>query len=56
MLTMLAAVAEPERESLEARQLAGLERTLAEKTASINATAERFGVPVASVKRACSNH
>lgn len=75
MLTMLAAVAELERESLKARQLAGLERARAEgkhlgrkktvddsavvawrteNSASIKATAEHFGISVASVKRAYS--
>lgn len=75
MLTMLAAVAELERENLKVRQLAGLERARAEgknlgrtkaiddaavlawrgeNSASIKATAERFGISVASVKRACS--
>ncbi|RTL42204.1 MAG: recombinase family protein [Rhodocyclaceae bacterium] len=75
MLTMLAAVAELERENLKARQLAGLERARAEgkhlgrrktvndaavvawraeNSASIKATAEHFGISVASVKRACS--
>lgn len=73
MLTMLAAVAELERENLKARQLAGLERARAEgkhlgrkktvpdaavvawraeNSASIKATAEHFGISVASVKRA----
>lgn len=76
MLTMLAAVAELERENLKVRQLAGLERARAEgknlgrakaiddtavaawrseNSASINATAEHFGISPASVKRACSN-
>lgn len=75
MLTMLAAVAELERENLKARQLAGLERARAEgkslgrtkaiddaavaawraeRSASIKATAEHFGISAASVKRACS--
>ena len=75
MLTMLAAVAELERENIKARQLAGLERAKAEgkhlgrsksiddaavtawraeNSASIKATAEHFGISVASVKRACS--
>lgn len=76
MLTMLAAVAELERENLRARQLAGLERARAEgrnlgrtkliddaavvawrteNFASIKATAEHFGISVASVKRASAN-
>ncbi len=76
MLTMLAAVAELERENLKARQLAGLERARAEgrslgrtkliddaavlawrtqNSASIKATAEHFGISVASVKRASTN-
>lgn len=75
MLTMLAAVAELERENLKSRQLAGLERAKAEgkalgrtkaiddaavaawradHSASIKATAEQFGISIASVKRACS--
>ena len=75
MLTMLAAVAELERENIKARQVAGLERAKAEgkhlgrsksiddaavtawraeKSASIKATAEHFGISAASVKRACS--
>jgi len=75
MLTMLAAMAQLERENIKIRQLAGLERARAEgknlgreKTiddhavaqwrennqASIKATAEHFGISIASVKRACS--
>lgn len=74
MLTMLAAVAELERENIKARQLAGIERARAEgknlgrekviddarvaqwrheNNASIRATAEHFGISIASVKRAC---
>ncbi len=75
MLTMLAAVAELERENIKARQLAGLDRAKAEgkqlgrakgiddaavatwrheQGASIKATAEHFGISLASVKRACA--
>lgn len=74
MLTMLAAVAELERENIKARQMAGIERARAEgkrlgrdkkiddatvatwrqtHSASIQATAQHFGISTASVKRAC---
>lgn len=76
MLTMLAAVAELERENIKARQMAGIERARAEgknlgrektiddeavarwrqeNSASIKATAEHFGISIASVKRACQS-
>ena len=76
MLTMLAAVAELERENIKARQIAGIERARAEgknlgrkkdiddaavakwrtdNSASIKATADHFGVSVATVKRACAS-
>jgi putative DNA-invertase from lambdoid prophage Rac len=74
MLTMLAAVAELERENIKARQMAGIEKARTEgralgrekviddaevarwrqeNSASIKATADRFGISTASVKRAC---
>ena len=74
MLTMLAAVAELERENIKARQMAGIERARSEgkrlgrekkiedatvatwrltHNASIQATAQHFGISTASVKRAC---
>lgn len=74
MLTMLAAVAELERENIKARQMAGIERARAEgkrlgrekkiddatvadwrhkHSASIQVTAQHFGISTASVKRAC---
>ena len=74
MLTMLAAVAELERENIKARQMAGIERARAEgkrlgrekkiddatvaawrheHIASIQVTAQHFGISTASVKRAC---
>lgn len=74
MLTMLAAVAELDRENIRARQLAGILRAKSEgkalgrtkviddatvadwrreNTASLQVTANHFGVSVSSVKRAC---
>ncbi|MFK4075902.1 recombinase family protein [Ectopseudomonas khazarica] len=77
VLTMLAAVAELERENIKARQMAGIEKARQdgrklgkpkqhddaaiaawrkENGASIQATADHWGVSTATVKRACRAH
>lgn len=77
MLTLLAGVAELERENIRARQMAGIEKARQdgrklgapkqhddaaiatwrkENNASIQATADHWGVSTATVKRACRAH
>lgn len=77
MLTLLAGVAELERENIKARQMAGIEKARQdgrklgapkqhddaaiaswrkENGASIQATADHWGVSTATVKRACRAH
>lgn len=77
MLTLLAGVAELERENIKARQMAGIEKARQdgrklgapkqhddaaiaswrkENGASIQATADHWGVSTVTVKRACRAH